>query len=59
MPGPYKAILYREVISMDRFALKGTFLDTPTPDTLRVRDGYLLCEICLCAVFSEAAPAGV
>ena len=44
---------------MDRFALKGTFLDTPTPDTLRVRDGYLLCENGLCAGFSEAAPAGV
>ena len=59
MPGPYKAILYREVISMDRFALKGTSLDTPTPDTLRVRDGYLLCENGLCAGFSAAAPAGV
>ena len=44
---------------MDCFALKGTFLDTPTPDTLRVRDGYLLCENGLCAGFSEAAPAGV
>ena len=44
---------------MDCFALKGTFLDTPTPDTLRVRDGYLLCENGLCAGFSAAAPAGV
>ena len=44
---------------MDCFALKGTFLDTPTPDTLRVRDGYLLCENGLCAGFSETVPAGV
>ena len=43
MPGPYKSNLYREVISMDCFALKGTFIDTPTPDALRVREGYLLC----------------
>ena len=27
---------------MDCFALKGTFIDTPTPDALRVREGYLL-----------------
>ena len=40
---------------MDRFALKGTF-GHPTPDTLRVRDGYLLCENGLCAGFSEASP---
>ena len=40
---------------MDCFALKGTFLDTPTPDTQRVRDGYLLCENGLCAGFSAAA----
>ena len=39
--------------------LKGTFLDTPAPDTLRVREGYLLCENGLCAGFSETAPAGV
>ena len=58
MPGPYKAILYREVISMDCFALKGTFLDAPTPDTLRVRDGYLLCENGLCAGFSAAPLPG-
>ena len=25
---------------MERFAVKGIFVDTPTPDTLRVRDGY-------------------
>ena len=29
---------------MNRFALHGTFVDTPTPDALRVRTGYLLCE---------------
>ena len=34
---------------MDCFALKGTFIDTPTPDALRVREGYLLCENGLCA----------
>ena len=44
---------------MNTFALKGTFLDTPAPDTLRVREGYLLCENGLCARFSETAPAGV
>ena len=44
---------------MHRFTLKGTFLDTPAPDTLRVREGYLLCENGLCAGFSETAPAGV
>ena len=26
---------------MERFAVKGIFVDTPTPDTLRVRDGYM------------------
>ena len=59
MPGPYRAILYKEVYYMNTFALKGTFLDTPAPDTLRVREGYLLCENGLCAGFSETAPAGV
>ena len=59
MPGPYKAILYKEVTIMNTFTLKGTFLDTPPPDTLRVREGYLLCENGLCAGFSETAPAGV
>ena len=59
MPGPYRAILYKEVHYMNTFALKGTFLDTPAPDTLRVREGYLLCENGLCAGFSETAPAGV
>ena len=44
---------------MNTFTLKGTFLDTPAPDTLRVREGYLLCENGLCAGFSETAPAGV
>ena len=44
---------------MDCFALKGTFIDTPTPDALRVREGYMLCENGLCAGFTEAAPAGV
>ena len=44
---------------MDCFALKGTFIDTPTPDALRVREGYLLCENGLCAGFSRTAPAGV
>ena len=44
---------------MHRFTLKGTFLDTPAPDTLRVHEGYLLCENGLCAGFSETAPAGV
>ena len=44
---------------MNTFTLKGTFLDTPAPDTLRVREGYLLCENGLCAGFSAAAPAGV
>ena len=41
---------------MNTFTLKGTFLDTPAPDTLRVREGYLLCENGLCAGFSETAP---
>ena len=59
MPGPYRAILYKEVYYMNTFTLKGTFLDTPAPDTLRVREGYLLCENGLCAGFSETAPAGV
>ena len=44
---------------MDCFALKSTFIDTPTPDALRVREGYLLCENGLCAGFSRTAPAGV
>ena len=44
---------------MNTFALKGTFIDTPTPDALRVREGYLLCENGLCAGFSRTAPAGV
>ena len=44
---------------MNTFTLKGTFLDTPAPDTLRVREGYLLCENGLCAGLSETAPAGV
>ena len=59
MTGPYRAILYKEVYYMNTFTLKGTFLDTPAPDTLRVREGYLLCENGLCAGFSETAPAGV
>ena len=59
MPGPYRAILYKEVYYMNTFTLKGTFLDTPAPDTLRIREGYLLCENGLCAGFSETAPAGV
>ena len=59
MPGPYRAILYKEVYYMNTFTLKGTFLDTPAPDTLRVREGYLLCENGLCAGFSETAPAGM
>ena len=42
MTGPYRAILYKEVYYMNTFALKGTFLDTPAPDTFRVREGYLL-----------------
>ena len=37
---------------MNRFALHGTFVDTPTPDALRVRTGYLLCEDGVCAGFS-------
>ena len=37
---------------MNTFTLKGTFLDTPAPDTLRVREGYLLWENGLCAGFS-------
>ena len=44
---------------MNRFALHGTFVDTPTPDALRVRTGYLLCEDGVCAGFSPDAPAGV
>ena len=44
---------------MNTFTLKGTFLDTPAPDTLRIREGYLLCENGLCDRFSETAPAGV
>ena len=44
---------------MERFAVKGIFVDTPTPDTLRVRDGYMLCEDGRCGAFREAAPAGV
>lgn len=44
---------------MNTFAIKGTFIDTPTPDALRVREGYMLCENGLCAGFTEAAPAGV
>ena len=44
---------------MNRFALHGTFVDTPTPDALRVRTGYLLCEDGVCAAFSHNAPAGV
>ena len=44
---------------MNTFAIKGIFLDTPTPDALRMREGYLLCENGLCAGFSAAAPAGV
>ena len=47
------------VYYMNTFTLKGTFLDTPAPDTLRVREGYLLCENGLCTGFSETAPAGV
>ena len=39
MPGPYRAILYKEVYYMNTFTLKGIFLDTPAPDTLRVREG--------------------
>ena len=44
---------------MERFAVKGIFVDTPTPDTLRVRDGYMLCEDGRCGAFREATPAGV
>ena len=44
---------------MERFAVKGIFVDTPTPDTLRVRDGYMLCEDGRCGAFREAAPASV
>ena len=44
---------------MNRFALHGTFVDTPTPDALRVRTGYLLCEDGVCAAFSPDAPAEV
>ena len=44
---------------MERFAVKGIFVDTPTPDTLRVRDGYMLCEDGRCGAFREAAPAGM
>lgn len=40
------------------FALKGTFLDAPTPGTLRCREGYLLCEGSRCTGFAQAAPGG-
>ena len=44
---------------MERFAIKGIFVDTPTPEALRVRDGYMLCEDGRCGAFTETSPAGV
>ena len=44
---------------MEHFAVKGIFLDTPAPDSLRVREGYMLCEDGLCVGFSAEAPSGV
>lgn len=38
------------------FALKGTFLDTPSPGALRQREGYMLCENGLCKGFYDALP---
>ena len=31
------------------FALKGLFLDTPSPSALRCREGFLVCEDGVCA----------
>ena len=44
---------------MERFAVKGIFVDTPAPSTLRVRDGYMLCEDGRCGAFTESVPTGV
>jgi len=38
------------------FALKGLFLDTPSPSSLRCREGFLVCENGLCAGVFDALP---
>ena len=40
-----------------RFALKGLFLDTPTPGALRSRAGFLVCEASQVAGFFDVLPA--
>ena len=41
---------------MERFVLKGCFSDTPTPEALRVRTGYALCEEGRWSGFAETLP---